>query len=475
MKNLPVAIVLSVTAICSQLQADQAVLLPTADSQAVQWQYTTSQPSDDWMRPEFDDTNWQRGRAGFGTRGTPSSVIGTTWNTPEIWLRTTFDYDGRDFQQAILKLHFDEDPVIYLNGKQIAKVRGYTTSYGHLVVTESIRQAIRKGKNVAAVHARQSYGGQYIDAGIILDPNQVAQLTVHVPADRPESTGPLPPITPLFDHPVRDTSICLGPDGTYYLTGTTANHSGGSQDKAGWWYVNEGIRIWKSRDLEHWEPLGLVWSLDRDATWAKQFQTDEHGDRRRACSVPDIHYLRDTFWLTYCMNYGGCGLLKSTSGKAEGPYVDVKPDSPLTGQIDASLFQDDDGTVYWVYQNGKIARMNDDLTGLAEPPRLLQPEGNKQVGFEGAFLTKRNGRYYLICADFLDRQYDCVVAASDSVYGPYGRRYIAIPHGGHNMFFTDRDGNWWATFFGNDATVPFRERPAILRIELDQQGRVRPK
>ena len=50
-----------------------------------------------------------------------------------------------------------------------------------------------------------------------------------------------------------------------------------------------------------------------------------------------------------------------------------------------------------------------------------------------------------------------------------------IPHGGHNMFFKDRSGQWWATFFGNDPRAPFRERPAMLQIEFGPDGRVRPK
>ena len=97
------------------------------------------------------------------------------------------------------------------------------------------------------------------------------------------------------------------------------------------------------------------------------------------------------------MNFGGTGLLKSTSGKADGPYVDVHPQGPLTGEIDASLFADDDGRVYFVYQDGKIARLNDEMTELAEKPRLLRPSHAEHVGFEGAFLTKIDGRYTLAC------------------------------------------------------------------------------
>jgi beta-xylosidase len=280
-------------------------------------------------------------------------------------------------------------------------------------------------------------------------------------ADEPK----LPPLKPLFDCPLRDTSVCLGGDGMYYLTGTTGQ-------PPVWWKTNEGIRIWKSADLKSWTPLGLRWKID-DGAWQKV----KHGENR-ALWAPEIHFIKNTFWLTFCMNFGGTGLLKSASGKAEGPYVDVHPQGPLTGEIDASLFADDDGRVYFVYQNGKIARLNDEMSELAEKPRLLTPSNAKQVGFEGAFLTKINGRYTLACAEFNDRlgtkTYDCMIAMAEKIYGPYGPRYLAIPHGGHNMFFCDKTGQWWSTFFGSDSRAPFSEQPGLLRIEFDNDGRVRP-
>ena len=266
----------------------------------------------------------------------------------------------------------------------------------------------------------------------------------------------LPPLKPLFDYPLRDTSICLG---------TTGHPT--------WWKTNEGIRVWKSADLKTWKPLGLVWKIEQ-GTWQKL----KHGDDR-ALWAPEIHYIKGTYWLTFCMNFGGTGLLKSSSGKAEGPYVDVHPSGPLTGEIDASLFADDDGRAYFVFQNGKIARLNDQMTELAEKPRLLKPSNAAQVGFEGAFLTKANGRYILICAEFNDRlgtrTYDCMAASAKNIDGPYGPRYLAIPHGGHNMVFKDKQGRRWSSFFGNDSRAPFRERPGIVPIDIDRDGRIRPK
>jgi xylan 1,4-beta-xylosidase len=281
----------------------------------------------------------------------------------------------------------------------------------------------------------------------------------------------LPKLEPLFDYFVRDTCVCLGPGGTYYLTGTTGHPT--------WWQTNDEIRVWKSTDLKNWEPIGPVWSFTKNATWQKESK-DEKGNVLRALWAPEIHYFKDTFWIAYCVNYGGTGILKSTSGKAEGPYVDVKSDGPLTTEIDASLFVDDDGKAYFVWQNGKIARLKDDMSGLAEEPRHLKPANADQVGFEGAFIAKIGGRYRLVCAEFNQHEkgpatYDCMIAESDKLYGPYGDRYLAIPHGGHNMLFKDKKGEWWSTFFGSDPEAPFREHPGLLRINFDAKGRIQPK
>ena len=281
---------------------------------------------------------------------------------------------------------------------------------------------------------------------------------------------PMPVLKPLFDYPVRDTCVCVGPDKIYYLIGTTGHPT--------WWNVNEGIRMWRSKDLKTWDAMGLVWSYEKNATWQK-VKTGPDGKKIADSAIwaPELHYFKGTCWIAYCVNYGGTGILKSTSGKPEGPYVDVKNDGPLTGDIDASLFDDDDGAVYFVWQNGKIAKMKDDMSGLAELPRQLKPSNAGDVGFEGAFITKINGRYHLICANFNDgdgKTYDCMAASADKIYGPYGDRYLAIPGGGHNVLFKDPQGKWWSTYFGNDDKAPFKERPAILRIEVDKDNRIKP-
>lgn len=424
-------------------------LSPTSQDTRAEWRYTFDNPGAGWSEPGYDDSVWAIGHAPFGAREPDlGRDPGTAWTTGDIWLRREVELTGADLSAALV-VHHDDDATVYVNGVLAAEMRGYNASYERVTMTAGGRAALRPGRNLLAVHCQQQSGGQYIDLGIIAGGEYVD----------------LPRIQPLFDFPVRDTSICLGPDGVYYLTGTTGWPT--------WWQTNEGIRVWRSGDLRSWEPLGLVWGFERDGTWQRPVKED-----RRAVWAPEIHYLKGTFWLTYCLNWpgGGTGILRSTTGRAEGPYEDVSPDGPITAEIDASLFEDDDGAVYFLYQNGKIARMRDDMTGLAEEPRLLVPSNAPHVGFEGAAMAKIDGRYHLICAEFLGDppQYHCMAASAESVYGPYGPRYLAVPHGGHNVFFRDRDGSWWSTFFGNDALAPFRERPAILRIGVDHSGRVRP-
>lgn len=144
-------------------------LANAANEAPATWRYTTDTPPADWFQPGFDDAAWKQGRSGFGTRGTPGTVVRTEWNTPRIWLRRTvelpanFSARGKDYQWV---LHHDEDADIYLNGELVAQVTGYETDYITLPLTPRAAGLLRPGVNVLAVHCRQTTGGQYIDLGL---------------------------------------------------------------------------------------------------------------------------------------------------------------------------------------------------------------------------------------------------------------------------------------------------------------------
>ena len=49
--------------------------------------HDSTKPADDWTRPGFDDSDWKHGTGRVRHRRHARRVVGTTWNTPDIWLR----------------------------------------------------------------------------------------------------------------------------------------------------------------------------------------------------------------------------------------------------------------------------------------------------------------------------------------------------------------------------------------------------
>jgi len=138
-------------------------LVPTSQQTPALWRYTTEPPAENWHAADFDDSAWQQGPGGFGSAGTPGAVIGTTWKSADIWIRRTFELQQPLPDRAALRLHHDEDAQVYLNGIEVLSRGGYTTEYE---AEEIDAQSLRAGKNVIAIHCRQTMGGQYIDAGL---------------------------------------------------------------------------------------------------------------------------------------------------------------------------------------------------------------------------------------------------------------------------------------------------------------------
>ncbi len=299
---------------------------------------------------------------------------------------------------------------------------------------------------------------------------------------------------------MRDPYILNSPDGYYYLTGTTK-----SPDEEHVWSVNDGIRLWRSKDLDNWESMGLVWSFEEHASWQNQklsvpkedweyHRVDFNGNKiapiRRAVWAPEIHYIKGNYYITASMNWVknplnnqryGTFLLKSSTGRPEGPYKNVT-EGPLTEWIDSSLFEDEDGSVYYIWLDGRIAKMKPDLSGFAEKPtKLIQQNFEPEPYSEGAFIFKKDGRYFLILSLWAKKKdgkiqyseqgqlvnYNVIVASSHHIYGPYNKRYTAIQGAGHNNVFKDKKGNWWSTYFGNPkakADLPFVTRPGLIKL-----------
>ena len=284
-------------------------------------------------------------------------------------------------------------------------------------------------------------------------------------------------LQPLFDTPLRDTSICKGGDSAWYLTGTAPDFQN-----------NDGIRLWRSTDCQTWKEIGRVWSIERQrSAWQKPYRVNPDnpsGPLVRGMVSPEIHFHRNTYWITYSMNAQGTGLLKSTTGRPEGPYEDL---GQFTGQgTDASLFVDDDGTGYWLVGQGWLAKLKPDWSGLAEHPQLLRcapfsaiPHGGHEMsstnaprylGMAGAHLFKEDGEYYLIGAAGARPDRGGLLRHVRRLRrrrspGRTASPHLMIAHGGQTTVFQGPDDRWWATFGGRDSRAIFQDRPAIRAAE----------
>jgi hypothetical protein len=142
-------------------------IVPTSEKAGLHWKYTTGKPAEGWEKAGFDNAKWLSGSGGFGAKGTPGTVVRTEWKTPDIWIRRTFDLNELPKGEVMLRFHCDEDGEVFINGVKAATMPGYTTDYVEAPISDEARKALKAGKNVIAVHARNAGGGQYIDVGLV--------------------------------------------------------------------------------------------------------------------------------------------------------------------------------------------------------------------------------------------------------------------------------------------------------------------
>ena len=137
-------------------------ILAIAETQPYNCQFTESKPAGDWTAVEFDDTKWQTGKGMFGTKDVGPQ---TEWKSREIWIRRTFDFQVTNINELLLKAKYDDNVEIYLNGEKIFNA-GCCSANKEIVLSESLKQKLRNGKNVLAMYCENTGGQAYIDAGI---------------------------------------------------------------------------------------------------------------------------------------------------------------------------------------------------------------------------------------------------------------------------------------------------------------------
>jgi len=142
------------------------VILQDGRGGGAEWWFTDKNPGEGWFDVGFraEQKGWQKGVGGFGT-SVPNASPKTAWTSEEIWLQTTFLLEDVP-KSLILSLYHDEDCEVYLNGQPVLSTKGFVTNYQNLPASDAFMGALQTGRNVLAVHVRQTLGGQFFDLGI---------------------------------------------------------------------------------------------------------------------------------------------------------------------------------------------------------------------------------------------------------------------------------------------------------------------
>jgi beta-glucosidase len=234
-----------------------------------------------------------------------------------------------------------------------------------------------------------------------------------------------------------------------------------------------GIPVYESTDLVHWQQVGNA--IDRP----RQLDFDGIGISR-GVFAPSIAFHDGVFYvLNTAVDAGGNYLVTATN--PAGPWSDPVWLKTIDG-IDPSLFFDDDGTAY-LLNNGPpegtprydghraiwMQRFDLAQRQLVGPRKVLLDGGvdpsTKPIWIEGPHIYKRDGWYYLVCAEGgTGSNHSQVVLRSRDVWGPYqpyennpiltqrdlsADRADPITNAGHAELVEAKDGSWWAVFLAS--------------------------
>lgn len=256
-----------------------------------------------------------------------------------------------------------------------------------------------------------------------------------------------------------DPSICKAGEDYYIINSSFAHYP--------------GIPVFHSKDLLNWQLIS--YAMNRPSQLAL-----EGSGISRGLFAPAISYHNGTFYIV-CTEVSKLGNFIITAKDPKGPWSDpVK--LPQVNGIDPSLFFDDNGKAYVVYNsippdnktlwNGhRTIRMYEldpvNLKVIGEEKLLVNGGtdiSKKPVWIEGPHIYKKDGWYILMCAEGgTGYNHSEVVFRSKSVEGPYipydknpiltqrhldSNRKNPITTTGHADIVEDKDGNWWGIFLG---------------------------
>jgi alpha-N-arabinofuranosidase len=266
-------------------------------------------------------------------------------------------------------------------------------------------------------------------------------------------------VNPILAGFYPDPSICKAGNDYYLINSSFAYYP--------------GLPIFHSKDLLNWKQIGHV--LNRP----EQLNLDGAGVSR-GLFAPSISYHNGVFYVI-CTLVDKGGNFVVTAKDPKGPWSNPVWLPQING-IDPSIFFDEDDKAYILYNSippdniskhdgHRTIRMNEfDYKNLKviSDNRIIVNGGTdmakKPVWIEGPHIFKKDGKYYLICAEGgTGYNHSEVVFKSVSVDSPFiayaknpiltqrhldTARKAPITTTGHAQFVQGKDGQWWGVFLG---------------------------
>lgn len=275
-----------------------------------------------------------------------------------------------------------------------------------------------------------------------------------------------------------DPSARVWNDGKLYLFG--------SLDETCQYYCSHRYNVLSTSDMVNWEVHEHVFS--------SKGEVDEVTYNDKLLFAPDAAYANGRYYLYYC---------QPDLEHAEGVAVADSPVGPFSSgrlmdldgyeQIDPAIFQDDDGQVYYLWGQFtlKMGLLDTSMKAL-QPGSVRDSILTESAHFfhEGAYLTKRNGIYYLVYADLSRGDVPSCLGYSTatSPYGPYTYRGVIIdnihcnPANWNNHGSIIEFGGRWYVFYHRSThgcnkmrracvePITFLPDGSISEVEMTSQG-----
>jgi eukaryotic-like serine/threonine-protein kinase len=150
------------------LAANYAKAALTPMNSATNWRFTAVPPASNWFASDFPDTGWTMVSAvsGFSV-SSPRSARTVSFRT-NLWMRQEFDLPNVPAGKVVLRLNRNHDAQMFVNGVSAGSMTDWSDADVVVPCSTTAQAALKKGRNLLAVHCEDADGGTGVDVGMFV-------------------------------------------------------------------------------------------------------------------------------------------------------------------------------------------------------------------------------------------------------------------------------------------------------------------